>query len=424
MGISWVAVGMSTTPAQAQGSAPWLPFAALRSESRPPTAAEFNAAGRIVLDEASGLVPSGSIVSLLKGLADQHSSWRWLTASEQAADSAEAGGAAARDWPGWGPDLEPATPAAAAAWKAYQDTAAALRRYQNSGTADIKALESATEAIYSAQAGHYYRILSGTMAGNAADADLELRRHLRDVYRRLKLTVPGVFYASFAGAQASTGTALAGEEVSMDLRIEQGPGWLSFQNPFGSLSRGPEKGASAEPWRILGLRLDWDDAYVTFTFRMAAIDVSTMVPSAALGRLVLDTYVDINHVAGAGSSALLAGREAFTASRDAWEYALSLGSSDGVFLRDIPESAPAVLAQVPVTVDAARKTIRAVIPRSLMRGNPLHWGYIVAAFAAKSPASREEGPAAVRPGGPLGLLAPLEQQALASRARLSAVRLP
>jgi hypothetical protein len=263
------------------------------------------------------------------------------------------------------------------------------------------------------------------MAGDAAAADRELRLHLMEVYRRLKLTVPGGFYASFAGAQASTGAAAAGEEASTDLSIEQGPGWLSFQNPFGSLSRGPDKGVSGEPWHILGLRLDWDAASVAFAFRMAAIDVSTVAPSAALGRLVLDAYVDINHVPGAGSSALLEGRGAFAVNRDAWEYALSLGPSGGVLLRAIPESAPAVLAQVPVSVDAARKTIRAVVPRSLLRGNPLRWGYILAAFAAKSAVSREEGPAAVLPGGPLGLLAPLEQQqALASGARLSAVRLP
>ena len=76
-------------------------------------------------------------------------------------------------------------------------------------------------------------------------------------------------------------------------------------------------------------------------------------------------------------------------------------------------------------MDAARKTIRAVVPRTLLRGNPLRWGYIAAAFAAKTPARTEEGPAGVSAGGPLGLLAPLEQQqALATGARLSAVRLP
>jgi hypothetical protein len=435
MGLSWVAVGAGPTSAQVQGSSLWLPFAALRSQDQPPTVEQFNAAAkpdpalppetsRIVLDEASGLVPRGSIVSLLRQLVDKRSSWRWQTTSENMAGAASQA-AGVRTWPGWGPDLGPSTPAAAEAWKAYQETAAALRRYRDSGTADLKALDRATEALYAAQANRCYRILSGSLAGDAAAADRELRRHLMDVYRRIKLTVPGSFYASFTGSQASTGTATSGEEVSTDLRIEQGPTWITFQNPFGSISRSPDKGASAEPWHILGLRLDWDAASVIFAIHMAAIDVSTAAPSSALGRVVLDTYVDINHVPGAGSSALLEGRGAFAANRDCWEYVLSLGPSGGVLLRAIPEAAPVVLAAVPVTVDSAHKTIRASVPRSLLRGNPLRWGYILAAFAAKSAGSREEGPVAVRPGGPLGLLAPLEQQqALVPGARLNAVRLP
>ncbi|MDD5629409.1 MAG: hypothetical protein PHU21_10120, partial [Elusimicrobia bacterium] len=237
-------------------------------------------------------------------------------------------------------------------------------------------------------------------------------------------TVPGRLYASFLGAAASTGTAASGEEISTDLRTEQGPGWLYLQNPFGSLGRAPEKGVSAEPWHILGLRLDWDSASVTFNIRMAAVDASSRTASATLGRLVLDVYMDINHVAGAGSAALLEGRSAYAANRDCWEYALSLGPSGGVLLRAIPDSAPAVLAQVPVSVDPARSTLRAVVPRSLLRGSPQRWGYILAAFAARSLGPRGEGPAAVRPGGPLGLLAPLEeQQSMAAGVRLNAARL-
>jgi hypothetical protein len=263
-----------------------------------------------------------------------------------------------------------------------------------------------------------------------------------DVYRRLKQTVPGSFYADFMGAQASTGTAAAGEDVSTDVHTEQGSDWLSFQNPFGSVGRSPgaEKGGPTEPWHILSLRLDWDAASVAFTFRMAALDVSSAthtVSEAPAGRLVLDVYVDINHVPGAGSSALLEGRNAFAASRDSWEYALSLGPSGGVLLRAIPGSSPAVLSVVPMSVDQARRTVRAAVPRSLLRGNPLRWGFIAAAFAAarmgapppeggRSPLPQgTDGPDAVLPGGPLGLLAPLEQQqALAPGGRLAALHLP
>jgi hypothetical protein len=442
LGVSWVAVGKGS-PSREGGF--WLPFTPLKSEGRPPTFQEFEAAARpepslpagpasIVLDEAAGLAPRGSLAALIKDLADKSSSWRWQTASEYGA-TAPADAPGSGGWPGWAPaDLD--APAARSAGKAYGAAAAALRRYQNSGTADLKALEHAAEALYAAGDGRYYRVLSGSMPGDAAAADRELRRHLMNVYRRLKQTAPGPLYASFSGAQPPAGSASFPEEVSTDVRAEHGSGWLALHNPAGSISRGPDKEAPVEPWRILDLRLDWDSASVTFTFRMAALDVSSAapavsgVPRAPAGRLVLDAYIDINHVAGAGNSALLEGRGAFVMNRDAWEYALSLGPSGGLLLRALPGSGPAVLSRVPVTVDPARRTVRAVVPRKLLRGNPLRWGYIAAAFAARqdAPAASEAppapaGPDAVVPGGPLGLLAPVEQQQ-SSASRLSAVRLP
>jgi hypothetical protein len=446
LGVSWAAVGKG--PPSRNGGF-WLAFTPLKSEDRPPVFQEFEAAARpdpslpagpaaIVLDEAAGLVPRGSLAALIKELADKGSAWRWQTASEYGAPGSSAsegldspplaGDGRAQDWPGWAPTTLDA-PAARSAGKAYGTAAAALRRYQNSGTADLKALEHAAEALYAAGNGRYYRVLSGATAGDTAAADRELRRHLMNVYRRIKQTVPGSFYASFAGEQSSAETASLPDEVSTDVHAERGASWLSLRNPAGSTSRGPNQDAAAEPWRILDLRLDWDSAAVTFTFRMAALDVSSAAPAASevpqgpTGRLVLDVYMDINHVAGAGSLALLEGRDAFAMNRDAWEYALSVGPSGGVLLRALPGSSPAVLSRIPVTVDPARRSLRAVVPRRLLRGNPLRWGYIVAAFSARSSAPEQEPPVAVVAGGPLGRLAPVEQQRSSAR-RLGAVRLP
>ncbi|MBI5240284.1 MAG: hypothetical protein HY926_07405 [Elusimicrobia bacterium] len=449
LGISWVAVGKgppsleggrAPLPEGAVGQGPrslaggpWLPFTPLRCEGRPPTWQEFEAAAKpdpslpagpasIVLDEASGLVPRGSLTALVKVLADRSSVWTWQTASEYQASALPAASGPG-DWPGWAPAAL-GDPAVQSAGKAYGEAAGTLRRYQNSGLADLKALEHAAEALAAAQAGRYYRALSGAAAGDAEAARQELRRHLREVYRRLKQTVPA----------SSTAEVSAPDEVPTGVQAEQGPGWLVLRNPAGSVSRGPDKGAPAEPWRLLDLRLDWDAASVGFSFRMAALDVSSATPSAPAGRLVLDAYVDINGVPGAGSPRLLEGRGAFAANRDSWEYALSLGPSGGVLLRAMPDSGPAVLARVPVRVDESHRVIRAEVPRSLLRGNPLRWGYIAAAFAARqgapspegrrSPLPEGTGPDEVIPGGPLGLLAPVEQQTHSSGGRLAAVRLP
>ena len=441
MAVPWVAVGKGPPSLQGSSSplpegAPvpnrpvFLPFAAVRGASRLPTGDDLamtadaarqgappsDGTDRLVLDEAGGSVPSGSLMALLRALAQNRPSWLWETASES---MPQAAAPAHQDWPGWGADYWSGTPAVAAAWKAYGETAAALMRYQNSGAADLKALESATEALYAAQANRYYRLLAETGA-EAAQADRELRQHLMAVYRRLKQPVPGGIHASFMGGQA------AAEEAPTDVRVEHGTNWVSFENPAGSLSRAPSGEAAADPWKILSFRVEWDADSVAFLYRMAALDASTSAPRGALGRLVLDTYVDINHVPGAGSSSLLEGRGAFAANRDCWEFALSFGASGGALFRATSDSGPAFLAAVPVSVDAARRSIRAAVPRTLLRGNPLRWGYIVTAFAAQpSSAPRTTSAPAILPEGPLGMLAPLElQKANAASERLKAVRLP
>ena len=484
--VPWVAVGSArpsqTNPSAAPREPIPLPFTALREPQRPPTSEDLAAcadaarqdarpveeANRIVLDEAGGLVPPGSFMALLRDLAKKRPSRNWETVSQSLPKAAPAPGpsaapapyeklevaqgqepppppqAAPQDWPGWSASSWSGTPASTAAWKAYHEATAALRRYQNSGTADLKAWENATEALHAAQASRYYRLLSQAqttpLPEEQGQADGELRRHLRDVYRKLQQAAPGALYASFWGDSATSSAATSGEEVSTDLRIEHGSDWISFQNPAGSLSRAPESEPSssrpapasrqpAQPWKILSLRVEWNTPDVAFSYRMAALEASTSTAQGSLGRLVLDTYVDINHVPGAGSCDLLEGRGAFAANRDCWEYALSLNASGASLWRAAPDSGVTFLAALPVSVDAARQTVRVVAPRSLLRGTPLRWGYIVAAFAAppaaaKGPSSLA-GAASVLPGGPLGILAPLEQQqALTAGGRLNAVRVP
>ncbi|HAM35581.1 MAG TPA: hypothetical protein DEB40_02110 [Elusimicrobia bacterium] len=441
LGISWIAVGpyeppvlasearsvkssleSSTEPARSA----FLPFAALRAESRIPGPGELDAwlkpgdKIRLVADEAGGLVPPGSCLSLLRGLSEKRPSWTWETVfkSSSAALSSEV-----QDWPGWGAGSWNGRPAQEAAWKAYGEAAAAVKRYQNSGTADLKALENAANALYAAQSSRYYRLL-GLSGSEAKEADRELRQRLISVYRRLKQPAPGELYASWLGSEAAAATENSSEESPTDVRISRGAAWISFQNPAGSLSRPlPGESKASDAWKILDFQVEWDISSVTFLLRMASLDNSTSAAHGQLGRLVQDVYVDINHVPGAGSSSLLDGRSAFAANRDCWEFALSLGPAGAALWRASSGSDPAWLADIPIDADPASKSIRARVPRSLLRGNPARWGYIVAAFAALPAASSQDAQPQVLPGGPLGILAPLEQQrGLGPGQRLAAVR--
>ena len=150
-----------------------------------------------------------------------------------------------------------------------------------------------------------------------------------------------------------------------------------------------------------------------------------------MGRVLLETYIDVNHVAGAGSSALLADKTAFIQNRDSWEYALTLSAWGAFLYRSTPLGAPIQVGRVGLSADPAAREARVTVPRALLRGNPLRWGFVVTAGAADAAtASKPPVSPLPQPRGPtiLGLLAPLEQQkALArsgdnARPRLAALR--
>ncbi len=413
MAVPWIAVGTTSTPvAEASNPPVFLPFTAVRT-IQDLSVSSGAVIDHLVLDETGGMISPGALMALLRELSQKRPSWKWLTVSQSLADDAPAPGSPAADWPGWAAGSWSGTQAQASAWKAYGETVEALKRYQNSGSADIKVLEDAAQALYAAQSGRLYRLL-GTNGPEAAWADRELRLRLKTVHRKLTQAAPAGLYASFLKGPAPAES----EEVPTDVLAESGEGWLSFQNPAGSAGRAPpDSQKSADLWKILGLRVEWDEQAVSFIYRLADISTST-------SEIVLDTYVDINHIPGAGSSRLLEGREAFAANRDCWEFALTLTNSGAKLFRSETDSEPVLLASIPVVLDPSNRTLKASIARDLLSGNPKRWGFITAAFAGSpNPSLPAAQPYGVLPGGPLGILAPLEQQKTPAAKRLNAVRL-
>jgi hypothetical protein len=235
------------------------------------------------------------------------------------------------------------------------------------------------------------------------------------VYRKIKQTPPESLYESLL----STATA---RELSTDIHFSQGPSWISFENPAGSLARSPGG-------NLLAFRVEWTNQNLVFSYRLDHLDNSVRAP-VEIGELILDTYVDLNNIPRAGSTALLEGREAFTQARDAWEFAVIVSGWGAFLYRPNPLGAPSLIARMPVLADTSKGDVRVLLPREMLRGNPGHWGYIVAALAA-DPRTTPTPPPKPRPhptgGSILGLLATLEQQKAllegpAGRKRLAALR--
>jgi hypothetical protein len=176
------------------------------------------------------------------------------------------------------------------------------------------------------------------------------------------------------------------------------------------------------------LTLFFNAATVTFSFKLGAMENSAGAP-AELGSVLLDTYIDLNHTARAGSIALLSGRPGAMVARDAWEYALAVSGWGAWLYRSNPLGSPQLVGNVAVSADPKTAEVRVVVPASMLRGNPGRWGYVVASYAADPKTTSKPPPkplADPKRGAILGLLAPLEQQmALAAeggRPRLVAVR--
>jgi hypothetical protein len=305
-------------------------------------------------------------------------------------------------WPAWNgaPSAQPSDASVLAAWNAYGEAAKALSRYQNSGAADMKVLENATHLLRKAQDARFYRI---PPPGAPAGLPRELRADLLAAYRRIKTTAPDSLYAS-----RSSTAPLSAAELPTGVRAASGPGWVGFDNPLGTIARSPAAAPNADPWRLRGLRIEWNDERVLFRIFPTRVDAAPAAP-----RPVYDVYVDLNHLVGAGSIRLLDGRGAFAQARDAWEYSLSVCGADARLWRAGAGDEPDELAKVSAELDPVKSEIRVSVPRELLRGNPERWGYILLALA-EDPARTGHAPAAalVGPDGAqtLGLLAPLDVQ--------------
>lgn len=394
-GAGWVLTGgydVAVASWAVEGRAVFVP-------ARKFSTAELTAPGADVLDE-SAETESRALEALAALPRGEHPERGWTTVAgliKEAGAGASASGVGV--WPGWDGSVAaaPTDPAARAAWEAYGDAARALARYQNSGAADLKVLESATESLRKAQEARFFR---APPAGAPSGLPPELRARLLAVYKRVKSPAPESLY----GPGASAATAA---ELPTGVHAASGPNWVQFNNPAGTLAKAPAGAANADPWRLRGLRVDWDDEQTVFRVLAARVDA---VPAAP--RPVYDVYVDLNHVAGAGAIRTLDGRGVFIQARDAWEFALSVVGAEARLWR-AGASGPEEIGRFKAELDAANAEVRVAVPRALVRGNPARWGYVLLA-AAEDPARPGASPAPILVGADgsqaLGLLAPLEVQ--------------
>lgn len=138
-----------------------------------------------------------------------------------------------------------------------------------------------------------------------------------------------------------------------------------------------------------------ESLYGTYT-----IETESKKGSIHFQRIFVDLYIDLNNRVGAGSVTLLPGRKALTIPEDAWEYCLTteitipeVFTSSQVpysFLRGevreaklyrAKENSPAQeIGKFPVVIASTPTVFSVAIPKEILYGTPMNWGYLVALF--------------------------------------------
>ena len=118
---------------------------------------------------------------------------------------------------------------------------------------------------------------------------------------------------------------------------------------------------------------------IVFRLYPLALENSGNLPSG-FGHVALDLYIDINRRVRAGRTRPLNGRPFRFSSESAWEYALEIAPEKAVLYAAVSKR-PVVIGTFPVKAEDGAITVR--VPRSVLKGNPLFWGYAALMLAPK-----------------------------------------
>jgi hypothetical protein len=216
---------------------------------------------------------------------------------------------------------------------------AALEEYKNSGQAQPRTLDALRGELY-----NLYRFdLLARLNDSPQPEDEQLFLvGIRNIYMLLKRPVPPELSGKVDELPASAEAAAFAVNVSTSC--------LTFTN----------SSSARRPASITALSVCIAGDAIVYT-----IAVSSAVPALAS----VDVYMDLNNQRGAGLTNLLNGVAGFLEPKDAWEYAFRIEKGQVSLYRagrfEVTMVKKFALAQ-PWTVE---------IPRAILRGNPLHWGY-------------------------------------------------
>jgi hypothetical protein len=445
LGFGWIATGSpASQPSSwiADNGVELVPFGAYPGLASPATgyAAPFPPdAGTFVIDENDGVSYAGALLGLLAACAARPPAFPFQTVDAGLKSHPSMPMPAKTLPPPWTGDYQAWQSSAPlqGAWRLYEEAAQAVRRYQNSGSAVPETIDAAESELHRAQANAYYRLWQFPEP-TAARLRGQFLSAVSAVYRKLGMTAPELLKnAESALARSEPAAAATAPATESSWRVESGDGWIEFHNAESFLAPASSSSAvlqasgavaaSSAAWTIDSLRLEWDDRFVRVIATMGDLAPSPSTPYG-LGPLLLDVYMDLNHIPGAGRTSLLPGRRAYVRPENGWEDALVVSGFGAQLYRGGARSRPILVLKAPVQKDAGRRRVIATLPREKLRGDPRRWRYVAIAMALDPATSSRNPPRplnAASPAAILGVLGPPEIQSLLLRRPSSGfVKLP
>ena len=286
-----------------------------------------------------------------------------------------------------------------AAWELLAQTRESISQYKDSGSADIEKLDRALAEFYLAQSGSLFEWLGADEDPAKGDSlpsrlrpekEMLFKASLENVYRHMGRPIPkflegGREVRPRQGFPEAAAPAEGGGNAPAKTVREDGANAIVWTEP--DLPSAEAEPSGAEGWpAVKSFSVEAaggaeEDPSVRFSFTFER----SLPPGAAL-----DLYIDINHRAGAGATALLPGRGATVGSRDGWELVLvSRKRETGRWesaLHRAGSGAPAFRASFQEQESADGPVCRVSIPKRLLGRNPTQWGYLVCVMRS------DEGP--------------------------------
>lgn len=270
------------------------------------------------------------------------------------------------------------------AWMALADARDVIETYKNSGRANLKRLDAALEEMYTAEAGDFLLSL-GQSKFVSTLSERSFLATLANVYRLTGVEVPSGLNVWFSTARWKKTAASSTTEGAGPFYVD-GPDSMKWNDASGD--EGGEKSVvypvgkyPAGSFDLRSFSVDSVDTDVRFSVTFGG----TLNSNTHLVLPLVDVYVDVNRLSGAGSQDVLPGRRGGQVSRDAaWEYAIAFSPLGAALYQAVPGGSPRMINSKAVSTDAGGNKVMVSFPKSLLRGSPKQWRLTVGLSGSES----------------------------------------